>query len=133
MDQQVDISMEITRADHKLSSVSVIMPTWNRKGSDGKLYASIPFLGLETCGVDEDDLEVAVKEAFICFCLAAEEYGLGLESELEFLGWTQVEERSDTHSILNNFPSNKGIEAALSTGDTRLITLDSFPPILQAA
>lgn len=124
MEQHIDISMKITRNDHKLSSVSVIMPTWNRKSEDGKIYASIPFLGLETCGLDESDLDTAIEEALTCFCIAAEKHGLGLESELQFLGWTQAEPLDENHSILSNNAGNESMVAALSTGDTRAIKVD---------
>lgn len=119
--ETVSIMMEIKRSRHRLHSVSVVMPTWNRIGSDGKIYAKIPFLGLETYGTDEEDLRVAIEEALECFCIAAEEHGLGLESELQFQGWKQVEKTGDDLSILNAMPETEAMKSVLSTGDIRAI------------
>ncbi|WP_020603269.1 hypothetical protein [Spirosoma spitsbergense] len=127
MDQQVNISMEITRIGSELSSVSVIMPTWNRTGDDGKIYAKIPFLGIETYGKNEADLGVAIEEALTCFCLAAEKHGKGLECELAFLGWTQLTTTDTSHSFLKAITDNKAFGSALSTGDTRALTVN-VPP-----
>ena len=125
MEQKVNISIEIAREDHKLSSASVIMPTWNRKGNDGKIYAKIPFLGLETYGNDENDLDKAVEEAFACFCIASEKHGLGLESELEYIGWTKTDKKDEVHSFLQAVTENEAFESALNTGDTRALMYES--------
>lgn len=134
MKQTNEISIEITREDCNISSVSVIMPTWNHTGSDNKLYAKIPFLGLETYGKNDNDLQVAIKEAIACFCIAAEKHGKGLEQELESLGWTKVENKKNSHSILSNNPSvNPAIDSAISTGDIRALLVDLRNPSLQYA
>jgi len=131
MEQNVNILIEITREDHRLVSVKTIMPTWNRLGADGKTYISIPFLGLETCSLGDNDTDKAFEEALTAFCIVAEKHGLGLESELEFLGWTLVEKRDDTLSLLSNNSTNESIVAALSTGDTRAIQLNHLDSILE--
>jgi hypothetical protein len=131
---QSSVVMEITREEGILSSVSVVMPTWHTVANDGKLYAKIPFLGISTYGIDEDDLNIAIKEAFIGFCIAAEKHGLGLEKELEFLGWKLVNTRLN-HTILDaaSIYENGGVlETIVETGNTRVlnVALDKY---LQAA
>jgi len=121
-----EVSMEITRNGHALSAVKVIMPTWDRTGKDNKIYVSIPFLGIETYGIDEEDADLAVKEAFKCFCLVAEKHGLGLESELEYLGWERQEQISPDHSFFNVQPKSRAIESMVNTGDKRAIQLNEL-------
>jgi hypothetical protein len=133
MEQRLDISIDITREEHKLTSVRVIMPTWNRRGEDGKLYAKVPFLGLETYGENENDLDEAIEEAFMCFCLASEKHGLGLESELEFIGWTKTDGGDEDHSMLQAITDNEAVESALSTGDTRALAVDLSTIALETA
>lgn len=128
-----EVSIEITRHDNKLSAVSIIMPTWNELGNDNKIYAKMPFLGIETYGKDEDDLQIAIKEALTCFCIIAEKHGLGLEHELEFLGWVKEDNPTNDHSILRNVPANKSIDSVLSTGDTRALMVDLSPSTLVCA
>ncbi|WP_461070579.1 hypothetical protein [Spirosoma horti] len=99
------------------------MPTWNRVGSDQKIYANIPFLKLEAYGTDEQDVEVAIKEALTCFCLASEEFGLGLEADLEYLGWTKVEPTDQGHSVLQAKSDNRAFDAVLETGDKRALSV----------
>ena len=120
-----EVSMEITRNGNALSAVKVIMPTWNRTGADNKVYVSIPFLGIETCGESPEDADTAVKEALKCFILISEKYGLGLESELEFLGWDR-KESDQHHSLFNVQPKNRAFESMVNTGDSRAIQLDSL-------
>lgn len=86
---QVTPTIDIVRDGMKLSSVSIVMPTWEQKHEDNQIYINIPLLGLETVAMDEDDAYIAVEEALKAFCIASDECGLGLESELEFIGWTK--------------------------------------------
>lgn len=86
-----EAAIRISRTDNHLANVSVIMPIWSKLDpSDGKLYISIPLFGLKTVATDENDVQDAVQESIKCFCIAAEKHGLGLESELEYVGWEQL-------------------------------------------
>jgi hypothetical protein len=112
----VNASIGITRVEGKLSEVKVIMPTWNRVGSDDKLYINIPLFGIETFGKDENDCDLALEEAIKCFCLLAEEEGLGLDFELEFMGW-KIDENSDkSNHIFNVSPTTPAFERMMQTG-----------------
>lgn len=113
----IDATLEITRKADKLSSVSVIMPTWTRAGNDNKTYVMIPLFGLETFGHDENDCDIAVEEALKCFCLLAENHGLGLDFELEFMGWKLQEGSTKADHIFNIEPTSPAFESILQTGD----------------
>lgn len=123
---QNPISMEITRNGLIISAVKVIMPTWDRKGDDGKTYVSIPFLGLETYGINDEDVDLAIEEVIKCFVIAAEKNGLGLESELEFLGWEKVQNQpiEKEHSLFNVIPKESVYESIVNTGDTRALMFE---------
>jgi hypothetical protein len=86
MNQEANI--DIMRKGNKLSSVSVVMPIWDKQGQDDVLVIEIPLLGMKTFAKDENDAEVAVQESIELFCLNAEKFGKGLESELKILGWS---------------------------------------------
>lgn len=121
-----EIKMEIARNGEALSSVKVIMPTWNKVRDNGLIYINLPFFGLETCAKDEDDAAIAVSEAVQCFCLIAEKYGLGLESELEYVGWEKSEENGDNelrHSFMNVTPKNEAFDNIINTGETQALQL----------
>ena len=113
----IDATLEISRKDKKLASVSVIMPTWTRSGNDNKMYVMIPLFGLETFGHDEKDCDVAVEEALKCFCELAENHGHGLDFELEFMGWKLQENSIDHDHIFNIEPTTPAFESLLQTGD----------------
>lgn len=87
-----DSAIELTIKNHKVSEAKAILPIWVRKGDDKKHYINIPMLGLQTYADTEEDIEEAVNEAFIIFCKAADEHGLGIDSELEFIGWKKSDE-----------------------------------------
>lgn len=113
---EINASVGITRIEGKLSEVKVIMPTWNRVGSDGKTYISVPLFGLETFGIDENDCDLALEEAIKCFCLLAEEEGLGLDFELEFMGWKIDEHSNKSNHIFNVNPTIPAFELMMQTG-----------------
>ena len=52
----------------------------------------LPLISLNTYGLsnNEEDSNKALNESIRVFCKASEEYGLGLESELEIAGWNKV-------------------------------------------
>jgi len=51
-----------------------------RKGSH--IAVKVPMIGLETFAKDERDVPVAISEAVVAFCIAAEKFGRGIEVEL---------------------------------------------------
>ncbi|MGF7219102.1 hypothetical protein GGR92_005282 [Spirosoma lacussanchae] len=118
------ISAEIARQDGRLISASIIMPTWHHRAEDGKLYAQIPFLGLETYGRNEERLNEAIKEAFICFCLLSERSGRGVEEELIAMGWQLDEPTSEGHAVLVAKPADELYDRVLQTGDERAYLVD---------
>jgi len=116
--------IEITRSEnHHLSEVKVIMPIWTRKGDDAKLYASLPLLGIETYGDTEEDLDIAINEAVKCFCIASEQHGLGLESELQFIGWKPAGQSKD-HALLTIDMDMPLFEGIINTGEPTAMTVE---------
>lgn len=87
-------TIQVVRESNILSLVKVIMPMWYKLDSDGITHVKMPLLSLSTFGKGEEDVEVAIRETITCFCLGADKFGLGLESELEFNGWIKLKERS---------------------------------------
>jgi hypothetical protein len=112
----VSATIGIARVNNKLSEVKLIMPTWNRIGSDNKVYINIPFFNIETFGHNDEDADLAIEEAVKCFCLLAEEEGLGLDFELEFMGWEIQENSNKINHIFNVTPNNPAIESMMRTG-----------------
>jgi len=97
MNQEANI--EIVRKDKKLSSVSVVMPIWDKQGQDDVLSINIPLLGMKTFAKDEIDAEKAIKEAIELFCINAERFGNGLESELRIFGWDLINSQDNITSM----------------------------------
>lgn len=121
-----NLIVEIIRKAGELASVKAIMPTWTRVGRDGQLYAKMPFIGgQETVGVDEQDLETAVNEAFAGFCIVAEKYGLGLEKELVMLGWQVAQSEDADVSVFGLRPEQEAMGGVLTTGDTRTFLFEA--------
>jgi hypothetical protein len=94
-------TIEISRENHKLASVKVVMPVWKRNGTDGLTYINMPLLGISTYGKTPEDVDKAIEETITGFCLASDKFGLGLESELEFFGWTKTEFKNSSVFTLN--------------------------------
>jgi hypothetical protein len=116
--------IEVIRKDGKLSSVKVIMPTWNELGEDNKIYTKMPMLGgIVTYAINELDADIAVKEAIHCFCVAADKFGMGLEKELESIGWNIVS-KNDEHIILSIHSEMPAFELMLETGDTKALNIE---------
>jgi len=111
-----EANIEITRADHALSSISVIMPTWKHQ-EDNSLSVNIPLFGIKTFAKDIDDTEAATNEAITCFCIASEKFGQGIEKELEAIGWVSLV--NGNNSILNYSIESSDIvlEQIMETGD----------------
>jgi hypothetical protein len=116
--------IEVIRNSGKLTSIKVIMPTWNELGEDNKVYTKMPMLGgLVTYSLNELDSDLAVKEAIQCFCSAAEKFGIGLEKELQSLGWKIVSE-NENHIVLSIQSEMPVFELMLETGDTKAMDIE---------
>lgn len=120
-----EILFEITRENGVLTSAKIIMPTWSRTGEDGNVYVKLPLLGeISTFGVDEEDADIAIREAFECFCIVAEKHGKGLEKELELLGWNRAKKKSPIkhYALLNFKVHNPAFNNITKTGDVMALT-----------
>ncbi|WP_423999760.1 hypothetical protein [Maribacter sp. IgM3_T14_3] len=80
-------NIEIKRNRGKLDTISVVMPVWDKTIEDGFLSVNIPLFAISTFAKDESDIDQAVREAITLFCINAEKFGNGLETELRVLGW----------------------------------------------
>jgi hypothetical protein len=81
----IEANIEITRNGEKLA-ISVLMPVRNRLTDHGNLFVELPLLGINTIAKDENDIDKAVEEAIMSFCVAANKFGQGIEKELQALG-----------------------------------------------
>jgi hypothetical protein len=119
-----ETKIEVTRKEGKLTSIKVIMPTWHDHGDDGQIYTTMPFLGgLTTYSLDHSDSEIAIKEAIHCFCIASEKHGMGVERELQSLGW-EVDEESQNSIILSIPTMNQIFDLVVKTGETKALDIE---------
>jgi hypothetical protein len=121
MNQEANI--DIVRKDGKLASVSVVMPIWDKQGEDDIFAVEIPLLGMKTFAKDEIDAEIAVQESIELFCLNAEKFGKGLESELKILGWSFNNQNKDFTSMSFN-STNVVYDHIMQTGEQIAHKLD---------
>jgi hypothetical protein len=105
-----EANIEITRKRNKLVSISVSMPIWTKESTCGNINIQIPCLLIETMAKDDKDAEKAIQEAIQSFCKASEEFGQGVEKELQSIGWKHVDQHgkpvlgysvSDTNAVIN--------------------------------
>jgi hypothetical protein len=114
----LEANIKLTRKNHKLVSVSVNMPIWNKHSEYGKLEVILPMLGIKTIAKDENDAEKAIEEAIISFCIVAERFGQGIEKELESLNWIAVDDASGEPILGYNVTDpDSVIERILQTGE----------------
>lgn len=110
-------NVDITRKNGVLTSVSIAMPIWDKIGSDNLLAIDIPLFGIKTVAKDAMDAEVAIKESVKLFCLSAEKFGRGLETELRVMGWSFIDRSKDLTSMSFTVPSNNTvIDQIMNTG-----------------
>ena len=104
-----EANIKITKDGGRVAAVSVSIPIWTKWNDFGNLSVQIPFFGVETIASNENDVEKAIEEAIVSFCIVSERFGQGIEKELQALGWEVVSEdglefnRSDTDSVLERF------------------------------
>ena len=102
----------------KLTSVSVVMPIWDKTSRDGKIAVNVPHFGIKTFALDFNDADTAIKESLKAFCINAEKFGRGLESELKIMGWNFDKPSSDSIKMFFEVPKNSVIlDQILETGD----------------
>ena len=90
-----EANIDIFRLEGKLTSVNIAMPIWDKQGNDDLFDIDIPLFGIKTVAKDTFDAEVAIKESITLFCLSAEKFGRGLETELKVMGWAFIEHCKD--------------------------------------
>ncbi len=122
-----NIEIKITRSNGNLISAEVAMPVWQKKDISGQFTASLPLLGdVQTWAETEEDLEVAVFELFECFCIASEEYGTGLENELESLGWEKLKSKHKHSSFAIKGTGIPYLKGVIDTGSKKVL---SYHPV----
>lgn len=104
-----EANIDIIRKKGLLQSISVIMPIWDKIGEDDFLSIDIPLLGLKTFAKDESDIEKATIEAITVFCINAEKFGKGLETELKLFGWSFKDNKKEKTSMVFNVPSKSTV------------------------
>ena len=121
MNQEANI--DIVRKDGKLKSVSFVMPIWDKQGEDDVLIVEIPLLGIKTFAKDEYDAEIAAQESIELFCLNAEKFGKGLETELKIFGW-KFNSKEDNFASMS-FNTNRVVfQHMMQTGEQVAHTLE---------
>ena len=122
--EQNNPTIEITRKNGVLNLVKIIMPTWNELGEDNKVYSKIPLLGgLTTYAMNESDADMAVREAIHCFCVASEKHGMGLEKEIQCIGWELFSKKEETSTFIIHSEVTV-FELMMETGHTKAMELN---------
>lgn len=115
----IEANIEIIRTGKKLVSVSVSMPVWSKESEfDGNILVQLPLLDIDTIAKDEQDAEIAIKEAIQSFCVAAEKFGEGIEKELQALGWKRVDQNGNPILGFCVSETDDLLERLLQTGDS---------------
>jgi hypothetical protein len=109
---------KITRIATKISSISVEMPIQTERSFDGYLKVHMPLLDIMIWAKDQEYVEEAVKAALIGLCLAAEQFGKGMEKELESMGWILTGKEADSSIFTYDSVNRKTIlERIMRTSD----------------
>lgn len=120
-----EANIDIVRENNLLKSVSIAMPIWDKVGNDDLLAIDIPLFGIKTVAKDHADAVIAIKESVQLFCLSAEKFGKGLETELKVMGWSFVEQSKEFTSMSFSVPSqNTVINQIMETGGQFAQTLE---------
>lgn len=114
-----EASIDIKRKAGDLISISVVMPIWDKIEIDNTLSINIPLFGLKTFADDEIDGETAAKEVIKGFCLSADKFGQGLETELKLLGWSFTRTKSKNKDVTSMVYSvkNEVVDQIMQTGE----------------
>ncbi|NWK66944.1 MAG: hypothetical protein HYI21_13010 [Sediminibacterium sp. Gen4] len=119
--QTMDAHIKISRNGDKITSISVLTPIWNKISEHGNLIVSIPMLGIETIAKNDDDAEIAIKEAITSFCIISEKFGQGLEKELQALGWIAIDQESGEPLLGYNIEDTDSLlQRIMQTGEEYL-------------
>lgn len=111
--------------------INAVLPVWIREGADGKKYANIALLGVDTYGIDDDDLDTAIKDTITCFFKAALKHGKGIEEELKALGWKKERALAKQQTVVRSrkvslwdMPASMPIfENIMDTGEPKAMKL----------
>jgi hypothetical protein len=113
-----EANIEIKRTINKHVSISVSMPVWSKESEfDGNIIVKLPLLDIDTIASNEQDAEIAIKEAIQSFCVAAEKFGEGIEKELQALGWKRVDQKGNPVLGFCVSETDELLERLLQTGD----------------
>lgn len=113
-----EANIKITRNENKITSISVLMPIWNKESDHGNLLINIPLLGIETIARHENDADKAIEEAIVSFCIVAEKFGQGIEKELQTLGWQKIDSSTGEPEIGYNVSNPDDVlDRLIRTGD----------------
>jgi len=113
-----EANIDINRIKGKLISVSIAMPIWDKIGIDEFISVNIPLFGIKTFAKNEDDAQIAVKEAITAFCINAEKYGQSLEAQLRIIGWDFISQTEEMTSMSYNvFNTDSVVDQIMQTGE----------------
>lgn len=113
-----EANIEIKRTANKHVSISVSMPVWSKESEfDGNILVKLPLLDIDTIASNEQDAEIAIKEAIQSFCIAAEKFGEGIEKELQALGWKRVDHNGNPILGFCVSETDELLERLFRTGD----------------
>ena len=84
-------NIRVSRNKGKLKSISVLMPVWNKPSASGHVQVHLPLLHIDTVAKDDKDAKKAIEESLVSFCVASEQFGQGVEKELQALGWIEMD------------------------------------------
>jgi hypothetical protein len=71
------------------------MPIRVEKNADGNFRVYMPLFYTETVAKNESDVEKAVEESVLDYCRDAEEFGPGIETELQEQGWVIIDDKAN--------------------------------------
>ncbi len=120
-----EANIKIEREGEKLKSVSISMPVWSKSSdTNNHLLVELPLLGLKTVAKDDIDVDKAIEEAIMSFCICSEKFGQRLENELLTLGWEVINEKSG--DPIMGFSINEDMESADAVIDRIFRTADNY-------
>lgn len=121
----VDANIEINRIGGKLSSISVVMPIWDKHSEDGFISVDIPLFGIKSIAINEEDATLAVNEAIHLFCFNSENFGEGLEKELHHIGWRFINKGKDKTTMSFRISNRDTVlDQIMQTGEQFVERLD---------
>ncbi len=112
-------SLEVVK-DGTSFSINVIMPVWHKEVNDA-VKVEMPLLGLSNYASNENEIQTAVDETVLCFCIAAQKYGKGIDAELNKMGWSNY---ANSTLEFDAYEENDVMESIMNTGDQYVNSLE---------